>query len=262
MIAETCDWLNLSSLSGVWRCLRREGIHYKRGRAYIHSPDLHYDEKLALIQAARQQVMAEPERYVLLYLDEFSCYRQPSVSYDYAAQGHDQPLARLSYASNHASRIIAAMNMMTGRVTYQQCKRTGLRELNDFWNTLHKAYPLAEQIYVVLDNWPIHFHPDVLARLQPQNLPFPPRLSRTWRQEARPTVSTVTPLPIQLLNLPTYASWLNPVEKLWRWLKQEVLHLHRHSDDFSALQRCVAAFLDQFTNASAGLLRYVGLLPT
>jgi transposase len=68
-------------------------------------------------------------------------------------------------------------------------------------------------------------------------------------------------LPIQLICLPTYASWLNPIEKLWRWLKQDVLHLHCLSQDWPALKQAVATFLDGFATGSDSLLRYVGLLP-
>jgi len=67
-------------------------------------------------------------------------------------------------------------------------------------------------------------------------------------------------LPLQLVPLPTYASWCNPIEKLWRRLKAEVLHLHRLADDLDTLRRTVRAFLDQFQDGSEDLLRYVGLL--
>ena len=60
--------------------------------------------------------------------------------------------------------------------------------------------------------------------------------------------------------LPTYAPWLNPIEKLWRWLRQDVLHLHRLADDWKALRQRVRAFLDQFAQGSQRLLEYVGLL--
>jgi len=32
-----------------------------------------------------------------------------------------------------------------------------------------------------------------------------------------------------LVPLPTYGSWTGPIERLWRWLKQEVLHLHSYA---------------------------------
>jgi transposase len=61
------------------------------------------------------------------------------------------------------------------------------------------------------------------------------------------------------LFFPTYASWLNPIEKLWRWLKQDVLHVHNLAHNLDELRRLVAAFLDPFRLGSSALLRYVGL---
>jgi hypothetical protein len=59
--------------------------------------------------------------------------------------------------------------------------------------------------------------------------------------------------------LPTYAPWLNRIEKLWRYLRQEVLHLHQE-EDFGSLHAHVNTFLDQFAGGSQHLLWYVGLL--
>jgi hypothetical protein len=67
-------------------------------------------------------------------------------------------------------------------------------------------------------------------------------------------------LPIQLAPLPTYASWTNPIEKLWRKLRQEVLHLHRLADRLEELRAAVRRFLDRFAHSSLELLCYVGLL--
>jgi transposase len=90
-------------------------------------------------------------------------------------------------------------------------------------------------VYVIEDNWNIHTHPDVQATLQ--QLPL-----------------------LEVVELPTYASWLNPIEKLWRWVRQAVLHRHRLSDRWDALKQRVASFFDQFKDGSQELLRYVGLL--
>lgn len=68
-------------------------------------------------------------------------------------------------------------------------------------------------------------------------------------------------LDIELLWLPTYAPWTNPIEKLWRWVRQEVVHQHRWADDWATLLAHVAAFLDRFDHDSPELLRSVGLLP-
>ena len=65
---------------------------------------------------------------------------------------------------------------------------------------------------------------------------------------------------IEPVWLPTYAPWLNPIEKLWRWLKQAVLKLHRLAEDWQAARDRVRQFLDQFAHGSPRLLEYVGLL--
>ena len=68
-------------------------------------------------------------------------------------------------------------------------------------------------------------------------------------------------MPIQLVFVPTYAPWTNPIEKLWRWLRQDILHLHRFSDRWNDLKQRVLDFMAQFEQDSTQLLHYVGLLP-
>jgi DDE superfamily endonuclease len=256
-LARECSWLRLTTAGSLWRLLDRLGISYKRGREYVHSPDEHYQDKLALIEQCRQRAQAEPERYVLLYLDEFTYYRQPSVGRDYERQGHTQPLARRSHQRNHWFRVVATLDGLTGQVTYRQRRKIDVLALGAFLSTLPAEYPQAEVIFVVVDNWPVHFHPDVLAYLQPQNLPWPPYVPPHWSRSRQPPT---TQLPIQLLCLPTYASWCNPTEKLWRWLKQQELHQHRLSDDWPGLKQRVAERLDACHTGSPELLRYTGLL--
>ena len=247
-------------MAGVSQVLTRLGIHYKRGRHYVHSPDVRYWAKVDLIEQRRLRAYYAPKRYVLLYLDELTFYRQPTLAAAYEAAGDQQPLAYRSHRSDTDSRVLGALNALTGQVHYRQRSAITLPALAAFWYDLCAAYPSAETIYVVLDNWPVHFHPDVLAPLQPQHLPWPPKLPPNWPTQPS-AQARHDHLPIQLLCLPTYASWLNPIEKLWRWLYQHCLHLHRLADDWDALKAQVNTFLEQFVDGSDALLRYVGLLP-
>jgi transposase len=65
---------------------------------------------------------------------------------------------------------------------------------------------------------------------------------------------------IEPVWLPTYSPWLNPIEKLWRRLRQDVLKMHRLAEDWEELLRRVRACLDVFADCSQDLLHYVGLL--
>jgi hypothetical protein len=78
-IRQAVSWLHHRSLTSVQNTLRRFKLVYKRGRRYTHSPDPDYDRKMAYIVALWERVRADPSRYVLLYEDEFSYYRRPSL---------------------------------------------------------------------------------------------------------------------------------------------------------------------------------------
>jgi len=260
MLAESCPWINLSSTSGLSQLLKRLRISYKRGRDYFHSPDPDYDAKLSLITLMRLRAFYDPERYAFLYLDELTYYRQPTLTQAWEAVGKTQPLAQRSYHRNTHFRVLGALNALTGQLSYRQRSQTDTACLANFWYQVREDYPTPETIYMVVDNWPVHFHPDVLAPLQDQNFPFPLPLPANWPSEPSSRAKR-DHLPIQLLCLPTYASWLNPIEKLWRWLKQDILHLHRLSDAWPELKQRVDQFLANFSHGSSELLQYVGLLP-
>ncbi len=262
-IHQVCDWLRVSTPAGISALLHRLKISLKRGREHIHSPDPDYMAKLAMIDDLVELGRTSRGRVVTLYMDELTYYRQPTLTKAYEVQGHRQPLAERSYRSNTATRIVATLDARDGRVLHKQASRIGVKELVAFYLQVRAAYPEAQRIYVVQDNWPVHFHPDLLAALEEQESPWPRPLPPDWPREpsrkAKEKWESLH-LPIQLVSLPTYASWTNPAEKLWRWLKQEVLHLHRLADQLDRLRTEVSDFLEKFTNGSQELLQYAGLL--
>lgn len=142
---------------------------------------------------------------------------------------------------------------MGGRFTPKVAKSAC--ELVGFYQTIHAAYPNAERINLVLDNWPIHFHPDVLVALEPQENPWSLHVPKHWSS----TPSEQARQKWGERPLPTYASWTNPLEKLWRKFRREVLHLHRKADRLDDLRQEVACYLNQLANGSLDLLRYVGI---
>lgn len=216
--------------------LKRCGLRYKRGRHYLHSPDPDYQQKRDYAAACLSTARHQPRRVVTLYLDEMSYYRQPTLARDWTERGAlNQPLARLSYHRNSLRRVVGALDAVTGRVICEQWPKVGVRRLAAFYEVLRRHYPKAKAIHLIQDNWPVHFYPEV---------------ERAAAQAG-----------VEMVRLPTYAPWLNPIEKLWRKLRQEVLHLHRFSDDWQSLQQRVADFFATFSNGSQALLHYVGLLP-
>lgn len=256
-LLQACQWLDLHSLPGLSQLLSRFKIHWKRARQHVHSPDPDYVEKLRQVRMHLQHVRLVEEQSILLFEDEFTLYRQPSLAQAFQQAGHVQALAELGHKSNYTWRIAAGLNAWTGQVVYEQARYLDVEHMTRFYQKLCLAYPNLI-IVVIEDNWPVHYHEDLLAALQPQSFPWGMHRPKHWKLTPRQKIQHLN-LPVQLVFLPTYASWTNPIEKLWRLLKQDVLHLHRYADDWPALKLRVWDFLDQFANGSPDLLKYVGL---
>lgn len=185
------------------------------------------------MRRARAEARRSGGRVVLLYLDEFTYYRRPPPGGCWGPAGGPGPPAEQGHGRNRKARVLGALDALGGRLSHAQGDRAGVVELGRFYRRLQEAYPDAEVIYVAQDNWPVHFLPAVTGPLAGTR--------------------------IRLLRLPTYAPWTNPIEKVWRKLRQEVLCQHDFGDDWVGLRRAVEQWLS--SAAPADLLRYTGLRP-
>jgi hypothetical protein len=226
-IRATFPWLShYNTLSGVWRLLYRHKLHIRSAQVRQHSPDPDYLTKLERLLSCLRDAAAHPDEVVLLFLDEMGYYRWPKEGRTWAAAAPTPaPLAERDGPNNKQWRVIGALNALSGRLDYLDAYIIGREKVIRFYRQLVTAYGQARRIYVVQDNWSIPTHPEVLAVLAEM-----PQFEAVW--------------------LPTYAPWLNPIEKLWRWLREQVLRLHRMAGDWQALREPVNAFLSQFAQAA------------
>lgn len=236
-IRATCAEVRGYTLSGVWRWLRkRVGAKLRSASVQQFSPDPEYVPKLKRLKRCLREAARRPKEVVLMFLDEMGYWIWPEEGQDWCPlPPTPPPLADRKQSSNSQWRIVGAMNAISGAVHYVDGYIVGRAKLVEMYGRLAQAYPKAKTIYVVQDNWSIHTHPDVLEALKAY-----PQIKPIW--------------------LPTYAPWLNPIEKLWRWLKVDIVKLHRLADNWPKLRERVNNFLDQFAHGSEALLKYVGLL--
>jgi hypothetical protein len=227
-------WLRVRSEAGLSRVLQRLEIGYRRGWEHLTSPDPLLNLKLAYLDAILTRARLYPDRVVVLWLDELTFYRLPSPAPAWSdGRAPRGPKAHLTPGSNTQARLGAVLNHFSGQVLYLLRSVCGVRQLIQLYHLIRAAYPDALEIYVIQDCWPVHFLPEVCQ--------------------------VACQLGITLVPLPTYSSWRNPIEKLWRWLKQSVLHLHPWAADWPRTKSEVCRFLDRFQQPSPPLLRYVGL---
>ena len=146
-LRQACTWLGSLTLAGVHTVLRRARIVWKRARASIRSPDPAYDAKLADVAAAVAAAQAQPGRVITVYLDEVTVERQPTVAHAYAPSGSsEQAQAVRSPKSNTVTRILGALNALTGGVFHRRASKITVGFLVAFYQALCPAYPDAERI--------------------------------------------------------------------------------------------------------------------
>jgi DDE superfamily endonuclease len=224
------DWLSEYTVSGVWRLLQTCGLTLRASCARLFSPDPDYRRKVHRLHRCLRDAARHPRTVVALFLDEFGYQRWPEVAPTWGAEAAVAQRA----GNNQQWRTIGCLNALTGQVNFLDGYIVGRQQVIRFYGQIVQAYPKADLIYVIQDNWNIHTHPDVLDALASW-----PRLKPVW--------------------LPTYAPWLNPIEKLWRWVRQDVLKMPRWVEDWPRVKQRVRDFLTQFAHGSQDLLHYVGL---
>jgi putative transposase len=225
------------TLSGVWYYLKRARVIWRSARLRQWSPDPEYQSKLEHLCACLGEAGFSPGEIELIFMDEAGFYRWPVAARTWSEAAPVLPPCTYHTGNDNNSqwRLIGGLNAYTGQVNYLSNYIVGRRQVIAWYQQLNQAYPKARKIYIAQDNWSIHSHPEVLEAL----MQFPH---------------------IEIVWLPTYSPWLNPIEKLWRWLKVDTLKMHRLSQDWKELKHQVDLFLAQFTFGSRQLLQYVGLL--
>ena len=190
-----------------------------------------------MIAQAISQALASPQTHRVLYSDETTCYRHPPVGACWQGSGGGgagQKKATRGPGSNTTCRIVGSLDVRSGQVLSRLGSKAGVDALCAFLKQVRQQYGPEMFLTLVWDNWPVHFHPKVVAAAEQQR--------------------------ILLLRLPTYAPWTNPIEKVWRKLKEELLSMHDRTNRWEELKQAMREFLAEYDREAPDLLHYVGLL--
>jgi transposase len=112
-----------------------------------------------------------------------------------------------------------AVNIKTLKVDYLMRPRKRSKEFVEFLNYLDKRYPGSKKI-IVLDNYVIHRSRYVQEQIKGRDFKF--------------------------LFLPTYAPELNPMEDIWRVVKNKVCRNYYHKN----IERLIKAVSKEFNKRS------------
>ncbi len=157
-------------------------MRWRQGRLHLHSPDEEYTAKAEHVKGC-----VTLEDAVVLFGDEMTFYRHPATGRAYAKQGYQQEVrADLGHRSNTKRRLCGALNKMTGQVHSIEASKIGVKALCRWLASLREEYKQSTKRILIWDNWSVHKHALV--------------------------VQAAAEAQIELVFLPTYAPWLNPIE--------------------------------------------------
>ena len=199
--------IHLAGLLGVQlspttlrRRLHEAGFRWRRPRlSPAQKEDPEREAKLARIEQVKAEV--KPEDH-LLYEDETTVRLLPLLRAMWMLVGQ-QFRIHVPPNWNRCFHIFGVLETRTGEWVYRFFDQGTHKEFIAFLEHLLTVYPTG-RIFIILDNGSIHKAKEVLEWLAAH-----PRLQLVW--------------------LPTYSPHLNPVERIWKVMKQAVAANRAHA---------------------------------
>lgn len=131
-------------------------------------------------------------------MDEACCANTATVSYKWGEIGK-QPLIKQVQRKKERVTLFGGIEPTTGKIITHIANKGNTRMFFSFLCKLVKAYD-GQKIYLVLDN--VRFHH--AKRLKPI----------LERYKAR----------VEFIFLPPYSPDLNPIERVWWWMRKQITH--------------------------------------
>lgn len=220
------------SESCVRRTLHRQGYSVQRPVLSVSSPDPEYEQKRARLEELQQRALAG--EIDLYYEDEVDLALLPGVMRCWSKQGHQRKIE--TPRQNKKQYGAGLIHWVSGKLYWATSDH---KDNALFRSVLVQLVPTDvpkpdRKIYVVVDNYRIHFAKAVQA----------------WLLAHQDEV--------ELVCLPTYSPQLNPVERFWKHLRRQVTHNH-FFQTMERLMDAVISFFREMADTPDRVCRVTGL---
>lgn len=209
-VKEICVYVNITfgidyTVSGMTKWLRQNKFSYKKPQGTPAKADL--ARQKAFIEKYNELKNTLKADEILLFGDSTHPQHQTRLAYGWIRKGKRKP--EKMTACQKRINLIGALELATHHIEYRQVDWVNVDSLKDFVNQLEQAYPLASTIHLILDNAGYHKGAKFLEFIETTK--------------------------IKLHYLPPYSPNLNPIERLWKIMHEQVTynHYYRTFSDFT-----------------------------
>ncbi len=157
-------------------------------------------------------------RAIIVYIDEAHFHQDLDLGYSWSPKGVPQ------WVKSHSPKLSAKINyygaydFARGQCFLWQCGQFHSDNTIAFFQALTDWLAVKDQtVYLILDGAPWH--------------------------RSKKVAATAAQLGFTLIRLPAYSPDLNPIEGLWKWMREEITQLYCHLT-LQALAEACRAFID------------------
>jgi len=209
-------WNVSYSVSGMTDWLNRNQFSYKKPSLVPGKANLAIQEAWISRYQQLRQNLGEDE--TICFADGVHPTHNTQLSYGWIRKGVRKEIC--SNTGRQRINLSGALDIIEKKVHFQEDPMLNADATICFLQTIEKAYSSKKRVHLFLDN------------------------ARYYKnQKVREYVKTSK---IQMHFLPPYSPNLNPIERLWKWMKQRVLYntYYKHFDDF---KQAIFGFLESLS---------------
>lgn len=206
------------SVSTMSRALQMIGARLGRPKPIVACP-WKKATKTRRLNAIGRLVDEIPSDEILVYEDEVDIHLNPKIGLDWMLRGQQKEV--LTPGKNQKRYLAGSLNARTGELIHVEYEKKNSVLFVLMLGELHKHYPNARRIHVVLDNYCIHD-----------------------TQLVRDCLATLAGQRFSLHFLPPYCPDHNRIERVWQDLHANVTRNHR-AKTMDQLMKSVHQYLRQ-----------------
>jgi len=199
------------TVSGMTKWLHHNNFSYKKPHGVPAKADI--EKQARFITKYNELKSSAKSDEVILFGDSTHPQHQTRLACGWIRKGVRK--AEKMTACQKRLNLIGAIELATHRVEYQQVDWVNTDSLKAFTKQLEEAYPTASTIHLILDNAGYHKSKEFLA--------------------------FVATTKIKIHYLPPYSPNLNPIERLWKIMHEQVTY-NRYYEKFSNFTENILGF--------------------
>ena len=192
------------TVPGMTSWLKRHKFSYKKpalvpGKANKERQQQWIDEYQQLKQSL-------PESSTICFMDGVHPAHNVQVAYGWIKKGERKEIP--ANTGRGRLNLTGVIDILSQKLHIREDKTLNAESTITFLKQVEKAYPTKDTVHIFCDNAPYYRNKNVTAFLETSK--------------------------IKLHFLPPYSPNLNPIERLWKWMKERVLYnsYYEHYDDF------------------------------